>query len=997
MLHCAPMILRAILSLLLCYSLFPLWGESRDLSIKATKWVFFDYTSFVRNLSPKEKEILSYYQKRPLKIGAFLGESYSSVYGGESYGLTNHLRYLLEEFLEIQTVEVPYEFSMEKTNRLLQTRQVDIIPNLYSHSLERLEGVLFTEFYFTEVFYLYGKEFQSGTSIQILKNKNLGLLKGNFNRFPLPIVDLIQALHPTTNITTYYGKEKMLQDMANGTIDYILGPINSELLQKGYAPIPLDPKLPFYRLHIATRTEGDGEVLYSLLNRLTQVPQVEESFTRYHKEELAINIKAGRYFSPEDLAFIASTKERPILFANINPQSAMQYFNPKHNTWQGAQIAIWERIIDLSGLTIRYNVAKDINSLFVALGRDSPPLVDGTTYIPKTDFSEEFLNYLPDGTQNNVLMVGLSSTEQLLTLEKLPSQRVGIVQSSYTEAFVRASLPALDITKTYKDIVFLAEGLRKGEVDVILVKGIEFTELFYNLDSFDLQVKGVTPISINIGSALAKKGDRYKSLERVIYKSLLAIDPLSIINQALLAHTDVSSLRQFNDSYKVLLTIMGLLLALELAHALKLYRNTNIYTKDIKRKTFTDLTTGLKNRLALENTPDLNVQAFYYVIVANLKDIEDLLGSSTSKKVLLTVSQRLKLFTSAHQYSLFLLGEGEFAILDPRDTGKIEIGQDIEKLLQEEISTQNSTCSISPAVGIVSAENGDSIEDLILKASMVLSMARQNRDSKVLLGEASVYKSYRKRQLLQSDLSKPLMSKMVLPFYQPKYDALQKRFYGAEALARWSHRDMGMLYPDEFIPILEESKRVSLLDQIIAEKTCKDLARWLKKGLVPQDFVLSSNFSIQSLETLDMTNLFKGFHETYGVPYKNLEVEVTETIFSGRIALIQAKLQALRELGIKISLDDFSSGHAGITRLASLPIDVLKVDKALIAQASEKILGIFKMLRGLAEKSDLQIIIEGVETREQEAFLYDISIYRYQGYYYSKPLPAQDLLKRIAE
>lgn len=235
-------------------------------------------------------------------------------------------------------------------------------------------------------------------------------------------------------------------------------------------------------------------------------------------------------------------------------------------------------------------------------------------------------------------------------------------------------------------------------------------------------------------------------------------------------------------------------------------------------------------------------------------------------------------------------------------------------------------------------------------------------------------------------------------YYQPKFNLSFKTFVGLEALVRWNSPKHGLVSPSKFIDFAENSNLIHELDIYILDKVCKDIADWKRRGkkIIP----VSVNFSVFELFLPTFIKDIEDTIEKYGVNPMLIEAEVTETVrFNIASSLyIQSVLRKIREMGIKILLDDFGSHASSFNTLKELPIDIIKIDKSLIDGISVdyKSKEIVKAIISMAKTMNLGIIAEGVDKDEQVKILQDSKCDAIQGYYYSKPIPKKELEKFLS-
>lgn len=227
-------------------------------------------------------------------------------------------------------------------------------------------------------------------------------------------------------------------------------------------------------------------------------------------------------------------------------------------------------------------------------------------------------------------------------------------------------------------------------------------------------------------------------------------------------------------------------------------------------------------------------------------------------------------------------------------------------------------------------------------------------------------------------------------YLQPKYGLKSRCIEGAEALIRWNSKEFGFVFPNEFIPISEKNGFVVELDFFILEEVCKAIRRWLDEGKTP--VVISVNQSRLHLNYDDYIWRLREIVDKYDIPYKYIELELTESVFMENADKLLVIARKLHDIGFKLSLDDFGSGYSSLNMLKDIPVDVVKIDREFFNGTvnSERGRAVISTVVDLAKNLDMQVISEGVETIEQVEFLTEINCAMVQGYYFAKPMPLQD-------
>ena len=268
----------------------------------------------------------------------------------------------------------------------------------------------------------------------------------------------------------------------------------------------------------------------------------------------------------------------------------------------------------------------------------------------------------------------------------------------------------------------------------------------------------------------------------------------------------------------------------------------------------------------------------------------------------------------------------------------------------------------------------------------------------VVVYDESMGENLLKEVKYANDMEDAFRNREFQVYMQPKVDLKQHKIIGAEALIRWIKPNGEMIFPNEFISVFEKNKSITLLDYFVYDEVCKYLQERIRTG--KRLINISMNVSRVHLNSIDqLINYIDQLIKRYAIPPYLLEFELTETIFTDTVDDTVELMNRLRELGVKVSMDDFGSGYSSLNVLTKLPLDVLKLDKEFLRDfendSDEKIIipGIIDM----AKKMNLRVVCEGVETMEQVEFLRDVDCDVAQGFLYSKPMPLEMFSKMLED
>ena len=251
-----------------------------------------------------------------------------------------------------------------------------------------------------------------------------------------------------------------------------------------------------------------------------------------------------------------------------------------------------------------------------------------------------------------------------------------------------------------------------------------------------------------------------------------------------------------------------------------------------------------------------------------------------------------------------------------------------------------------------------------------------------------------KRLKLEQELRKAIDEDELLLHYQPQVNLQTGALIGAEALVRWQHPEKGLLGPDIFIPLAEESGLINQLSDWVLENAAVQLRRWIHQR---HKLTLAVNLSVKDLMAEELHTKLHDLMQRYGLPRNVLELEITESTLMDHPELMITEINKIKKMGITIAVDDFGSGYSSLNYLKRLPVDVLKIDSSFISdiESDPSDSAIVAGIIGLAKSLKMKTVAEGVETEEQRRILEDLGCDNFQGYLFSKPLPSELFTERF--
>ncbi|MGB9149081.1 MAG: EAL domain-containing protein, partial [Burkholderiales bacterium] len=249
---------------------------------------------------------------------------------------------------------------------------------------------------------------------------------------------------------------------------------------------------------------------------------------------------------------------------------------------------------------------------------------------------------------------------------------------------------------------------------------------------------------------------------------------------------------------------------------------------------------------------------------------------------------------------------------------------------------------------------------------------------------------YSHRLLLENDLRSAISNNEFELYYQPQVNTLSGGIIGMEALIRWNHPDRGMLLPNDFIPLAEETGLISMIGEWVLNTACSQAKQWGDSGLAP--IRVAVNLSAHQIEQHDFVDKVKLALQTSGLESSKLDLEITESAMMKDVDNSQEKLRQIANLGVHISIDDFGTGYSSLAYLKDLPINTLKIDQSFIRDLKEDFAetSIVSAMIQIARGLKLRLLAEGVEQAHQLEFLIKNDCDVCQGFYFSKAMPAQE-------
>ncbi len=388
--------------------------------------------------------------------------------------------------------------------------------------------------------------------------------------------------------------------------------------------------------------------------------------------------------------------------------------------------------------------------------------------------------------------------------------------------------------------------------------------------------------------------------------------------------------------------------------------------------------------------------AVFFLNLDGFKLINDTLGRRVGDQLLLEVSRRLT-NGPARDHTLAREGGDEFAIMATRISSPQHcslIAEDLIRSLEAPFTLANREIFITTSMGIaLFPQDTEDPDGLVRNADIAMSRAKEQGKNTYQFYSAEINTQAHQRLELAHSLRKALDRQELRLFYQPQVELATGHVVGMEALVRWQHPTMGLLSPHQFIPLAEETGLIGPLGQWALLEACRQVSAWHKTGRAK--LRMSVNISPRQLNQADLVSAIGRTLDETGLESQYLEVELTETLLLQDKAHTIKTLQALKSLGVGIAIDDFGTGYSSLSYLQRFPIDTLKIDQSFIRDLTTDpdARAIVKAIIGMAQALKLKVIAEGVENEEQIAVLQAEGCEECQGFAFSRPHPAEEILE----
>ena len=420
-----------------------------------------------------------------------------------------------------------------------------------------------------------------------------------------------------------------------------------------------------------------------------------------------------------------------------------------------------------------------------------------------------------------------------------------------------------------------------------------------------------------------------------------------------------------------------------------------------------DVLTGLPNRaFLLEHLPSMlagadrhnEKVALLFLNLDHFKNINDSLGHASGDVVLKKVAERLEK-CSRKQDVLIRLGADEFvtALGGIRDGAEAAVAAErIRKVVAEEFRVEGYSLSTTCSIGIsLFPEHGTDPESLLKEADLALCCAKENGRSCWRFFTPDLNAKALERMTLENGLRHAIASGQFFIEYQPQVNLATGRIVGSEALLRWRHPELGLVPPNTFIPVAEKCGEIVRIGEWVLREACAQARQWQEQGVAC--LPVAVNVSAVQFRQQSFPDTVKNVLRDTGLDAGMLELELTESLLLADADVVPSVLERLREMGVNLAIDDFGSGYCGLNYLRQFQFCKLKIDRVFVQALGQSSYddAITAAIIGVARILKMKVIAECAETEGQVHFLREHGCDEVQGYYFSKPLSADNFAERV--
>jgi diguanylate cyclase (GGDEF)-like protein/PAS domain S-box-containing protein len=426
--------------------------------------------------------------------------------------------------------------------------------------------------------------------------------------------------------------------------------------------------------------------------------------------------------------------------------------------------------------------------------------------------------------------------------------------------------------------------------------------------------------------------------------------------------------------------------------------------EQLAHRAFHDSLTNLANRALFTDRVEHAVArqarrsepvAVLFLDLDGFKGVNDTLGHAAGDELLMAVAERL-LSCARDVDTVARLGGDEFAILleDTRDgSGPARVAERVLRALASPVRLRDKEVTVSASIGIAVSDPGrePSSEELLRNADIAMYMAKGSGKDRFEIFEPSMHIAVVQRLEIEADLSRAISDGEFVLHYQPIVALEDQSISGVEALVRWQHPERGLVPPNDFIPVAEETGLIVPLGRWVLHEACLQAARWQAAYRAHPPLSISVNLSPRQLLDRDIIAHVQEALEASGIPPETLTLEITESALVQDTEITIARLHALKALGVRLAIDDFGTGYSSLSYLQRFPVDVLKIDRSFLDVERNANPALVRAIVEIGRTLELDTVAEGIEHNEQLTQFRALQCRHGQGYLFARPAGHADI------
>ena len=621
-----------------------------------------------------------------------------------------------------------------------------------------------------------------------------------------------------------------------------------------------------------------------------------------------------------------------------------------------------------------------------------------------------------------VLAVGIAVSARIVSLgdsvqdanrmfisEKLPlSQRIGELRGAiadeerllYENYSYTATASAFQIQRTQNKarldniVAELEKDIGSREPMSELLKFLGDLDQLSDALSVALASKELAPEKVNWDFAraiLAQVKPKVRQIEKTLANMSMS-NQRAVNNLGEDSEISVSKMERWVIGFSILIMVVALFVA--------------YYVVFIFRAAFIDPATGLPNQNSLRDElkaafRQQRAGTVMMIVADREREIFESIGAAQTERWLIKIAKRLSTELIDEEERLYRFGNDAFVLIGK--SGNLTNSQQRAKQLlvtaQKPLVIDGHELISTLSIGASLMQFGDSkdaesvSEIWVQQASSACNRVRNAGGNDFAVYDEAMGNAATKALRLSADLQHAVENGELRLQYQPKVDTMTGRLLGMEALVRWIHPERGMISPIEFIPVAEDTGLIVAIGNWVLREACRQNAEWQNAGLRP--LRVAVNLSARQFRSGNLLNEIDAVLAETGLPVNSLELEITESMVMDDPEAVIKMMGAIHDKGIHLALDDFGTGHSSLAYLKRFPIDCVKIDRAFIKDTPANIddVAIAKTIVAMAQALNLSTVAEGVETAEQLELMKTLGCDQIQGYFFSRPLPADDFLE----